>query len=554
MQHELIDDLCQWEASLGAGRERNNPLSWQYNSKEGDEKSVNDLKAALYRLNFHQVFVPHSAGGLRRNWLQLWLQVALAARRNINVMPAVMYSVGPAAVLELVGSETQRDAAFSRLAEGEQFCFGLSEAVSGTELLKIATRAQPSESGWRITGHKGPLGWSPRAQQALILARTGDGGPESLSFFQVPLDTARVHHYHGRGMLGQQFVDLEFDGLPVGQSALVGDVGRGFETTLKVQQLVKYLSTAANVGGCHSLVRDLAEFARTERHQRRLSDYAHVRCLLAQSVSDLLLAEAAALSAGCLIGAKRSQFSIASSVAKQVALQGSDAVVMRLRDIISVNYALDREPIFHRFHKVADDLSMVRYIDTNPVVNLKNIATQLPAVQAQWQRLDEARAAVQLDSVLAMFNLERSYFAGECLNLSVTNARGDWVISALRVLARQPSQDGAFAEAAGWVDHDIEALWQRLSNSAGAPFSESAGAIELAQFYSRVHACASLLLLGAANPSLVPKSECLRGLIAFQLQPDAVTQAQENQVFEFLTQALDSDRALSLLPLTLNEQ
>ncbi len=556
MPLELVEDLNRWEAALGPGQHPDNPLAWTSNSRAHDEQEAGALKQRLQQLNFHQIFLPRRNGGGRQNWLQMWLQVALATRRNINVMPAVMYSIGPAMVLELSGSEAQQNAAFADIAEGRQYCFGLSEPGAGTELTKLSTRAQATKTGWQLDGLKSPLGWSPASDKAIVLASTGEGGPASLSFFLVPLNNPNVSitQLRGRGMASQSFAALVFEGLTIEGDALVGEPGRAFELTLNIQQLVKYMSTAANIGGCHNLLRDVTHFAQSERHGRRLSEYEEVRAQLACATAGLLAAEASAMVAGCLIGATKSQFSIASSVAKHTALETSDRLIRKLRDILSVNYALECDPIFQRFHKVADDLAMVRFIDTNPTANLKNIATQLLEIQRQYRKLDTQKAATQLRDVLNALDLRAQYKRPETLNLAVTNARGDWVLNALFALAKTEKIGAPIGTLATALIRQVDALWSRLDDVDRKHFAKSAEAIALAREYCRIHSAAATLLLWHANKDLATEFAPFTSLISILTTPELIDGPASEALFTWLDQRHEAELAISLVPVKLCER
>ena len=123
MPHDYLAELNVWEAGFGNGCDPDNPMAWVRNSRARDLQHNTELVEHLYRIDFHKIFIPQQAGGSRQNWLQLWLKVALAARRNINVMPAVMYSIGPCIVFELVASTYQKKTDFFRFASGKAIQF-----------------------------------------------------------------------------------------------------------------------------------------------------------------------------------------------------------------------------------------------------------------------------------------------------------------------------------------------------------------------------------------------------------------------------------------------
>jgi alkylation response protein AidB-like acyl-CoA dehydrogenase len=556
--HNVSADLERWEKMLGRGQDHDNLLSWIGNSKERDRAMSECQRQQLYEMDFHRLFLAKKYGGERQNWLQLWMKVALSTRRNINVMPLVMYSIGPLALLEMVGSDEQQIKATDLLLCGEQFCFGLSEPGIGTQLAKINSKAVATDDGWTLSGHKGPMGWSAKTSQFILLVKTGDEGPTGLSFVWVNASdpTITIERYSGLGMVGQDFVDLHINSLKISEESFVGCLGQGLEATLKVQQLVKFMSTAANMGACHSLLRDVASYAMTIRNDRVLTDYSHVRGLLASVTATLLVLEATAFVTASLLNASQTQFSVLSSVLKQFALESSDFAIKLLRDIVSVNGVLERDAIFSRFSKIVDDLMMVRYIDTNPVINLKNIATQLPAIHWQLHKLTDEKAQHQLDQVLDLLELKKNYFAEEKLNIAVTNSRGDLLCNSIRAMSERLYRSADKTELCDLVHQlqtDYEKLWMRMELLGSANFADSGESIELAVDYVRISGVAATVLFWVANPGLQISESLLVGLVNSQRSSQEFKAKDRKLIFDFLQIAMTDNKAVSWVPIGLFE-
>ena len=84
------------------------------------------------------------------------------------------------------GSEEQKQAWLPRLARGEAIgCFGLTEAEAGSDPGSLRTRAVRDGAAWVLNGGKAWITNGALADLALVWAKTGDGGPESIRGFLV---------------------------------------------------------------------------------------------------------------------------------------------------------------------------------------------------------------------------------------------------------------------------------------------------------------------------------------------------------------------------------
>jgi glutaryl-CoA dehydrogenase len=88
------------------------------------------------------------------------------------------------------GSEAQKQRWLPLLARGEAIgCFGLTEAEAGSDPGSLSTRAVQADGGWVLNGSKAWITNGALADVALIWAKTGEGGPESVRGFLVEKET-----------------------------------------------------------------------------------------------------------------------------------------------------------------------------------------------------------------------------------------------------------------------------------------------------------------------------------------------------------------------------
>jgi alkylation response protein AidB-like acyl-CoA dehydrogenase len=151
--------------------------------------------------------------------------------------------IGPAIIVH--GTEEQRRRYLGPLLRGDEgWCQLFSEPAAGSDLAGILTRARRSDDGWRIDGQKV---WTTLAQHAdlgMLLARTDPDVPKhaGLTMFIVPMRVPSVTVRPLRQISGEaHFNEVFFDGLEVGDDAVLGGVGDGWgvaTTTLMYERLM----------------------------------------------------------------------------------------------------------------------------------------------------------------------------------------------------------------------------------------------------------------------------------------------------------------------------
>lgn len=132
------------------------------------------------------------------------------------------------------GSEQQKQTYLPRICRGEAFfCIGMSEPNSGSDLASVRSRAVRTERGWRLNGQKIWTTNAHHCQFMIALVRTS-GAPEDkqkgLSQFIVDLSLPGVTIRPIHDLTGDaHFCEVIFDNVELGEDALVGAEGSGWE-------------------------------------------------------------------------------------------------------------------------------------------------------------------------------------------------------------------------------------------------------------------------------------------------------------------------------------
>lgn len=138
--------------------------------------------------------------------------------------------VGPTIVN--FGSTEQKKNRLPRVLSGADiWCQGFSEPEAGSDLASLRTTATRTPSGWVINGHKVWTTWSHKATWCALLARTNPEAPlhQGISYFLLPLDLPGIRVSALRQLNGDnEFGEIYFDDVAIGDDALVGEVGKGW--------------------------------------------------------------------------------------------------------------------------------------------------------------------------------------------------------------------------------------------------------------------------------------------------------------------------------------
>jgi 3-oxochol-4-en-24-oyl-CoA dehydrogenase len=163
--------------------------------------------------------------------------------------------IGGWAIPAIIGHGTQEQAdrfAAATLRGVITWCQLFSEPEAGSDLAALRTRADRTEGGWLLTGHKVWTSLAREADWAICLARTDTSAPKhrGLTYFLVAMDSPGIEirplrEMTGRQMFNQVFLDRVF----VPDDCVVGAPGEGWRvarTTLASERVA--MGAGSSVG------------------------------------------------------------------------------------------------------------------------------------------------------------------------------------------------------------------------------------------------------------------------------------------------------------------
>lgn len=512
---ELYATASAMDIALGDPADEANPVGFHALVARDTTEAFPVKLASKVAPELALCFVPAAEGGRLSTVDESIMLVRVAARRDVTVVPATMVSVTAATCVLLAGSTAQRQYVLKLLADGSPVGFALTEAEHGCDVMANTCALTSSDGALRLSGEKWLVGLGGRCEAALVIARTGNirRGPATFSAVLVDGEAlAAARTAAGQrltGMRGIDFAGLRFDGAEFGRAAVVGQPGRGMDTAMLAMQVVRAYTAAASLGSADTGLRLTMDFARQHRVAGKIAaGYPAVRRELATAAATLFGCDAVALATARLLHTHPEQASLTTSVAKTVIADGTVDVFGRCADLLGARSLL-HEGRYAAFDVMRRDNSVVRFVDTSPAANLRQLGSQLARWASDFDPLpnrgkvtDALAAAFDLDADLPQLRL--SGLEPSARGRDAVTAAVPYVVGA----ARAALGDGPTPDSQAQVERAVLRLSAvemalvglrrkvlRARQRLGAAFAGSLEQLDLTERFCRLHAAASCALL-----------------------------------------------------------
>jgi alkylation response protein AidB-like acyl-CoA dehydrogenase len=165
------------------------------------------------------------------------------------------------------GTEEQKRAWAEPAIKGEKIlCLGITEPDAGSDVSGIKTRAVKDGDEYVINGSKTFITNGHRAHVIVLVSKTDpDAGYDGFTLFLVPMDAPGVIREQKLQKLGMHASDtalLAFQDVRVPQSAVLGQVGRGFYHIMWELQGERLIGAAGCVAGAQRCFERTLDYAK----------------------------------------------------------------------------------------------------------------------------------------------------------------------------------------------------------------------------------------------------------------------------------------------------
>ncbi len=308
-----------------------------------------DIFAEMGAMGLLGTTIPEAYGGLGGSYVSYGL-VAREIERVDSGYRSMM-SVQSSLVMYPIfayGSQAQRQKYLPKLARGEWIgCFGLTEPGAGSDPAGMATRAEKTDSGYRLHGSKMWISNSPIADVFVVWAKS-DAHGGSIKGFVLDKGLAGLSAPKIAGKLSLRASvtgEIVLDGVEVGEDALLANVA-GLKGPFGCLNRARY-GIAWGVMGAAEACWHTARQYTLDRHQfgKPLAQTQLVQRKLADMQTQIAYGLQAALRVGRLMDEAQAAPEMISLIKRQNCGQAL-AVAREARDMLGGNGISQDFPIF----------------------------------------------------------------------------------------------------------------------------------------------------------------------------------------------------------------
>ncbi|HLN05379.1 MAG TPA: acyl-CoA dehydrogenase family protein, partial [Acidimicrobiales bacterium] len=219
-----------------------------------------------------------------------WLAWAILHEEVARVLPAlgIHFQVNTVVAGALLDCATPEQIARTvpALLSGEKVAFfAFTEPATGSDPSLLATRAERTSIGWRITGQKRWITNASHADLGVVFARDPAG---DVSLFLIPEGASGVRSAPPTPMLGLRgtgLADLYLDDVEIPEDHLLGTAGGRFATLQRAMTIGKLGLSSMSVGIMSAALDEAVAYA-NQREQRGhpIIDFQAIHYLIAEMV------------------------------------------------------------------------------------------------------------------------------------------------------------------------------------------------------------------------------------------------------------------------------
>ena len=198
-----------------------------------DEKDAEGFDRGLWakmaEMGFAGVAIPEEYGGAGLGMVAAGL-IQEAIGRNLSLTPFLSSAVLAATIIAKGASDEQKAALLPKMASAALIVALASDEAARHAPAHVATRAEPSGNGFRLTGKKGFVLDGHVADRLIVAARTSgaDGEAAGITLFLVDPNRAGVSVVRKIMVDSRNAAAVTLDTVQVDGADVIGEVGGGY--------------------------------------------------------------------------------------------------------------------------------------------------------------------------------------------------------------------------------------------------------------------------------------------------------------------------------------
>lgn len=279
-------------------------------------------------MGFTGMLVPEADGGLGMGHVEAGI-VLEEIGRNLTPSPFLASSIMAATALGAGSAELKGRYLPGLLSGDSVFAVGIDEGPKHRPE-RIATRAERSGNGFKLSGAKSFVVQGGSADMLVIAARTAgsDDDDAGITLFAVPKDAAGMTLDVVRLVDSAQAAHVRLDGVQLDADAVIGEVDGGREVLNRVLNAGRVGAAAESVGvGMGSFEMTTTYLKQRKQFGRLIGEFQALQHRAAHLYSELEIARAATIKAQQLLDAGSEKADLMVSVAKAKAGKAASLAV-----------------------------------------------------------------------------------------------------------------------------------------------------------------------------------------------------------------------------------
>ena len=225
------------------------------------------------------ILVPHKYGGAELSYFEYITAIVEVAKvcGSVGLSMAAHNSLCTGHIMAF-GNDEQKQKYLSKLSTGEWIgAWGLTEANTGSDALRMRCVAKQDGDHWVINGTKNWITHGKSGDVAVVLARTGELlDSRGITAFVVERGTPGFKagkKENKLGMRASETAELVFEDCRIHKSQVLGEIGEGFIQAMKVLDGGRISIAALSIG----IAKGAYEAALKYSKERRISHKERVK-------------------------------------------------------------------------------------------------------------------------------------------------------------------------------------------------------------------------------------------------------------------------------------